>query len=569
MHITGYPSRDLRVQIAEDEWKYALDMWIRCIEYFMGISDAEFECLLDDVESESLYIFIKNYLDAHTPRKCVKLLDNIDNEEDDLLEKNLFSLLYRIFTLERPTTHIFKIPFVIFDFCTLFGFSSATCVYFALENVYKYAKKEVFLQIQNVYENFRELMDKLVSLKDKELLEDPMMYRVAFRSLIVFIQFCFPATCVFLQDEEFLRLMIRLYHESSVADEMKSDFLCLVYTLFTAFLSENEARLLIIKRFMWLYEQLSLETALLHDLVLDTSIVERFYEVELFSEEIMSQLRVLRENNEINNSKKSLDSSLDPSIKRLSLISHIKDIFPDYSEEFIESFLKEYCDDVEAVIARILEDSFSSNIPSVDKKASNFKLNDGGLSKHVSKMLVDQTDDTNMFVDHPKIYKGKKIFETADDILKDKSFIREYKQTILDLELLNQDDERDDTYDNVDGFINLESYEEKSSNKLMNNMDEMLYLTYIISPEVFERGSHIRRSSARIELRSKTGLSDEQIEGWKIMLDRNPKRIEKLENMFKFYDDNNLISLESDQNDKFNKNSRISQFSYKKGKKNK
>lgn len=520
MHITGYPSMGLRVKIAKDEWKCALDMWVKCIECVVGVSDAEFGCLLDDRQSEPLYMFIKDYLDAHTLRKCAGFLDNIDGQDGERLEKSLFSLLYRIFTLERPVAHIFKIPFVIFDFCTLFGFSSPACVFFALENVYKYAKKEVSLQIQDVYQNFSELIGKLVSLKDNELLEDALMYQVAFRSLIVFIQFCFPATCVFLQDDEFLQLMIHLYHQDSVVDVMKSDFLCLVYTLFTAFLSENEARLLIIKRFVWLYENLSLETALLHDLVLDTSIVERFHEFELFSEEIMSQLRILRENNETNNSKKSSLDTLDPSIRRLSLISHIKDIFPGCSEELIESYLKKHCDDVEAAIAHILEEFFPSNNPLVDKKASNFKSYDEELPKHVSKMLVDHTDNTNILVDHPKIYKGKKNFETADDMLKDKSFIREYKQTILDLDLLNQDDERDDTYDEVDGFINLESYEEKSS-KLMNTMDEMLYLTYIISPEVFERSSHIRRSSDRIELRSKTGLSDEQIEGWKIMLDRN------------------------------------------------
>ncbi|KTW27696.1 hypothetical protein T552_02136 [Pneumocystis carinii B80] len=570
MHITRYPCRDLRVQIGENEWKHALDMWNECIEYFMSISDVEFRYILDDRESETLYEFIKDYLDAHTPRKHVNLMVNNGNEAEERLEKNVFSLIYKIFTLEQPNIQIFEIPFVIFDFCSLFGSSSTECVFFSLENLYKYAKNEVFLQIQGVYENFQELMNKLVFLKGKELIEEALMYRVAIRSLIVFIQLCFPATCVFLQDEEFLQLMVHLYHENSIVDEMKSDFLCLVYTLFTAFLSENEARLLIIKRFVWLYEQLSLETALLRDLVLDTSIVERFYEFELFSEEIMSQLRILRENTETNDSKRSLDSYLDPSIRRLSLISHIKDIFPDCTEEFIESCLKKYCDDVEAVISYILENSFSSNICSVDKKASNFKSNGGELSKDVSKMPVYHKDDTNVFVDCPKIYKGKKIFQTADDILKDKSFVREYKQTILDLELLNQDDERDDTYDDVDEFINLESSQEKNSNKLMDNMDEILYLTYIVSPEVFERGSHIRRSSARIELRSKTGFSDEQIEGWKIMLDRNPKRIEKLENMLKFSGDQDPIPLESkEQDDKFNKNSQISQFSYKKGKKNK
>jgi len=41
------------------------------------------------------------------------------------------------------------------------------------------------------------------------------------------------------------------------------------------------------------------------------------------------------------------------------------------------------------------------------------------------------------------------------------------------------------------------------------------------SPEVFDRSATVRRSKARKALREKTALADEQIEGWKIMFDRN------------------------------------------------
>ncbi|EKC97922.1 hypothetical protein A1Q2_07719 [Trichosporon asahii var. asahii CBS 8904] len=51
-----------------------------------------------------------------------------------------------------------------------------------------------------------------------------------------------------------------------------------------------------------------------------------------------------------------------------------------------------------------------------------------------------------------------------------------------------------------------------------------LELAYLRTPEVFARDSATRRSKARQQLREDTGMDDGQIEGWKIMLERNPNK---------------------------------------------
>ncbi|GAA6027161.1 hypothetical protein JCM8097_002443 [Rhodosporidiobolus ruineniae] len=51
---------------------------------------------------------------------------------------------------------------------------------------------------------------------------------------------------------------------------------------------------------------------------------------------------------------------------------------------------------------------------------------------------------------------------------------------------------------------------------------------YLRSPALFGRDSATRRGKARKELREKTGLGDEQIEGWRSMLERDPKKLQKL-----------------------------------------
>ncbi|KAG5457367.1 MAG: hypothetical protein BJ554DRAFT_2641 [Olpidium bornovanus] len=44
------------------------------------------------------------------------------------------------------------------------------------------------------------------------------------------------------------------------------------------------------------------------------------------------------------------------------------------------------------------------------------------------------------------------------------------------------------------------------------------------NPEVFARSSAMRRSNEREQLRKKTGLSNEILEGWYIMFQRNPRK---------------------------------------------
>ncbi|KAM0747472.1 hypothetical protein T439DRAFT_383117 [Meredithblackwellia eburnea MCA 4105] len=62
------------------------------------------------------------------------------------------------------------------------------------------------------------------------------------------------------------------------------------------------------------------------------------------------------------------------------------------------------------------------------------------------------------------------------------------------------------------------------SNPITPAISNILELAYIATPGVFDRNSTVRKSKQRQELREKTGMADEQLEGWKIMFERNPKK---------------------------------------------
>lgn len=51
--------------------------------------------------------------------------------------------------------------------------------------------------------------------------------------------------------------------------------------------------------------------------------------------------------------------------------------------------------------------------------------------------------------------------------------------------------------------------------------ETILEMAYIDNPKLFDRDAATRRLKARADLKAKTGWVDEQIEGWRIMLERN------------------------------------------------
>ncbi|KAJ4473676.1 hypothetical protein J3R30DRAFT_706475 [Lentinula aciculospora] len=60
------------------------------------------------------------------------------------------------------------------------------------------------------------------------------------------------------------------------------------------------------------------------------------------------------------------------------------------------------------------------------------------------------------------------------------------------------------------------------------SLETILELAYIENPKLFDQDSATRSSQPRQKLKEKTGWGDVQIEGWRIMLDRDPKKKERM-----------------------------------------
>ncbi|KAF2278506.1 uncharacterized protein EI97DRAFT_499921 [Westerdykella ornata] len=243
------------------------------------------------------------------------------------------------------------------------------------------------------------------------------------------------------------------------------------------------------------------------------------------------------------------DAFGDVHVHRMSLITQIQDLFPDLGSGFVVKLLDEYDDNVEVVVAHLLEDSLPPHLTNVDRSE---QLPTPPSSKPhftprstppppealpIRRNVFDNDEFDRLAVSTSQLHIGRKDASlTADSLLADRSSASaQTKASILSALALfdSDDDERDDTYDveDVGGLVDTSAPDADDAMGTDKN-DEALFRAYSASPEVFERDAETRRGKARMALRSETGMTDEGIEGWGIMVKRDPKRLRRLQARF-------------------------------------
>lgn len=153
--------------------------------------------------------------------------------------------------------------------------------------------------------------------------------------------------------------------------------------------------------------------------------------------------------------------------------------------------------------------------------------------------VFDDDEFDQLAVDTSRLHFGRRNPDkTADDILKDRSTAPKKAAILSALAAFDSDDdERDDTYDvedvggTVDSATPGNNPEEANADTSDTNEDS-LFRAFKTDPGVFGRDAATRRSKPRIALKEETGITDEAIEGWALMLSRDPRRMRRLEAKF-------------------------------------
>ncbi|KAJ3033719.1 hypothetical protein HDV00_005869 [Rhizophlyctis rosea] len=273
-------------------------------------------------------------------------------------------------------------------------------------------------------------------------------------------------------------------------------------------------------------------------------------------------------------------------IKRTSLISQVQDLFPELGEGFIEACLIAFQDDSETVIMKILESDLPEHVNRLDRTMARTALapqqppptsmalirvpdtQQEPVQDEPADQMVPESETTllstrrNVFdgdefdvfsrgrLESDKVVFGKKN-ENVDDVFNDRTFVSEHKEALLETQYDDYDDEYDDTYDSTDirlaGTVELhmldeaenmvdgkvrgagtpnESPETKSADPFASFEAELVAL-YESNRGIFDASK--RKTGERAKLRERTGMSDEQLEGWFKMFERDPRKTRLLQ----------------------------------------
>ncbi|KAM6518418.1 hypothetical protein FSOLCH5_007185 [Fusarium solani] len=238
------------------------------------------------------------------------------------------------------------------------------------------------------------------------------------------------------------------------------------------------------------------------------------------------------------------DVDADIHVHRMSQITQVQDLFPDLGAGFVAKCLDEYGDDVEQVVANLLGESLPPHLASADRSeplTSHTEPQHTELAPRPTPPQVptrhnvfDDDEFDRLAMDVSKVSFGKKPGKSADEMLKDKANAPNKSAILSALAAFDSDDdERDDTYDAADvgGTVDASNQEADGAN---DGNEETLFRAYQMDSKLFNRDAAIRRGNQRAKLREDTGMTDEAIEGWALMLVRNPQQKRRLEAKYAF-----------------------------------
>ncbi|CCC12158.1 hypothetical protein SMACR_05896 [Sordaria macrospora] len=251
-------------------------------------------------------------------------------------------------------------------------------------------------------------------------------------------------------------------------------------------------------------------------------------------------------------------------IHRMSQISQIQDLFPDLGSGFISKLLDHYSSDTEQVVACLLEDSLPPHLQSADRSATlsppsptqpkpKPHIRSPRSTPPLPPTINDDDDDFLLSVPASQLQLGKRTDTSADKLLSAPPTTTNpsYKSRILSALAAfdSDDDERDDTYDAADvgGTVDAAtvaagvedirlqdapSATQSTAGGLSEATEAVLYEAWKTRPAVFGRDAETRRGRERKELKDKTGLSDEMVEGFGVMINRDQGMKRRLDRKF-------------------------------------
>ncbi|KAI0379529.1 hypothetical protein F5Y04DRAFT_130424 [Hypomontagnella monticulosa] len=560
-----FPEAPWRDHIVPEEWEACLSNWIALAEAHLSLPENQFASL--SVKDESVSPFLISFM-RETASNGIGILGT--SQPAQLLFRQCFLLVARLLRSPSPPLSLLQWEFLS-DFCRLYSKKRASTL------VNWVSQK---LQVTN---SLNSLKKSLITTLDSGLKGDLKTLESSLKRLNHLIHASPEIAAFFLAGSDFLDGLINCYKIMNPPLRkviVTTAYLCLIG------LTEGEP-----PNFSMLTDQLySLKSAadshkagplnandsMVAELVTVTPILKQ---VQHRLEEsgsstarwksVINALEGFRKPGGNVRPKKLVKRKVDKGkgvmtegddkalgemkIHRMSQISQIQDLFPTLGSGFVSKLLDEYGDDTEQVIAHLLEDDLPSHLATADRTKELSPERSRRKSRDIAPRptppqvpvrhnVFDDDEFDKLAVDVSNIHFGKRNADkSADDILNDRSSAPNKAAILSALSAFDaDDDERDDTYDVADAGLvaNDGTPEDADDRKRKDASEEVLFRAYQTDPKVFDRDAATRRGQTRLNLKQQTGMTDEAIEGWALMLARTPHQMRQLEMRYSAFSGN-------------------------------
>jgi activating signal cointegrator complex subunit 2 len=534
-----------RREIIPEEWEACLDSWITLAQAHLRLPTQTF-IKASENERSGLIPFLTTYMEQvlNTP---VQTLHGTPSELS--LRKETFLLTHRLLSLNKPPEILLKQSFLSNLSRT---FSKSHELQKLLSSLWKRKGSVIEQDLQK---------SKEVLIKDLDGGNLDAVNSVIKR--LAPLLHCSPdAASFFMVGSDLLDSIVAVYPKISPA--VQKSLTLFTYLGLVSLISGDKPNLSLLSDHLYSLKSSNIsksgEKSLISDLATDTPLIGKIKTSSAAEgagrsrklEQLLSEFRqpntaipkrLIRRKIDKGKGKATEDGTMH--IHRMSLISHIQDLFPDLGSSFITKLLDEYNEDVEQVTAHLLDDSLPPHLQALDRTEqippSSFPSTSKDLVPDMiphstppllpsRRNIFDNDEFDQLAVDTSKLHIGRKNAKlTADAVLADRSTAPNKAAILSALAAFDSDDdERDDTYDieDVGGTVDSTSANNEAD---IDKNEEALFTAYRSSPELFSRDAATRRGQGRAALKLETGMTDEAIEGWGIMIQRDPRRLRRLE----------------------------------------
>lgn len=574
--LAPFPESQWRAHLVPQELEACLEAWIALLEAHLSLPDSDFSQV--STKDETLPIFLQTYTS-----ELAKLSPDIPSfdspEKAQKLRKDAYQLLSRLSKAKPCPKFLSEAEFVL-NLCKAYGKRAA--------EVLSQLWTESSLQLETSLGQYK---SSLTSQLESGIKGDPQKTEAKLKRLNHLLDASPETAAFFLSGSDFLDALISCYklmnpplRKAIVATAYlclfgltkgeKPNYSQVVDTLYALKDAAEKHKAGPLNERESLVPELISITPLLAQLKdrinAQSSLATRakpiISELESYRKPTSGRPKRLIKRKIDKGKGKAPESAADEPapihVHRLSLVSQVQDLFPDLGDGFIVKLLDEYNDNVEDVISHLLEDSLPPHLTSLDRSAK-LPPTPATFTPYIRDLSPDQTPDVsrsaspiptrrnihdddeldNLAVEAGKLHFGRKDRGTADEALRDRAHAPDKARILAALAAFDSDDdERDDTYDTADvggtvevsgpDGLNVDATRATAISAEQDAQDEVLFKSYKVNPGLFARDTATRRSKQREQLKSDSGLTDEAIEGWAIMLSRDSRRLRRLEAKF-------------------------------------